>query len=68
MTVRNSNGCCPALWRETRPGRSTCRCLRWVHQMIGTPEGYEAWTGIAIGYEAIPASARQTWREAVAAA
>ena len=30
MTVRNSNGCCPALWRETRPGRSACWCLRWV--------------------------------------
>jgi Nitroreductase family len=105
MTVRNSNGCCPALWRETmtwakhvpvlalgivslkfaKNGKdnraavhdlglaagnlvveATARGLH-VHQMIGIlpdkarevfgiPEGYEAWTGIAIGYEGDPAT------------
>ena len=51
----------PAIW-WSRPRHAGC-----VHQMIGIlpdkarevfgiPEGYEAWTGIAIGYEGDPAT------------
>jgi hypothetical protein len=31
-----------------------------AREVFGIPEGYEAWTGIAIGYEAIPPRCRTT--------
>ena len=66
---RQGQPCCGPRSRSGRRNllvEATARGLR-VHQMIGilpdkarqvfgTPEGYEAWTGIAIGYEGDPAT------------